>query len=219
MKNCLKCGEEIAENSLFCTFCGAKQVVEESEETVVSETIEEVAESSVQEETTETTETEEVDKSVEKQAVSAEKTLEQTIVQPTLEQQPTVSATSTISQESKLPKWNWGAAGLGWIWGVGNNVPIMLLGLLPFGNIVMMIVGGIKGYEWLLERNKHKYSTVDEMLKDQKTWNTMGIVFFVLNVLYLIFIIVLVFIYIAIIIAVIREGNFNDYDYNGFDDY
>ncbi|MDR0922482.1 MAG: ribonuclease G [Lactobacillales bacterium] len=86
-----------------------------------------------------------------------------------------------------LPKWNWGAFGLTWIWGLGNGVFIMLLSFIPAANIIMAFIGALKGYEWLWETGK--YQTVEEMKADQKAWNTIGIIFFVLNVVGVLFLI------------------------------
>ena len=44
--------------------------------------------------------------------------------------------------------WNWGAFLLHWMWGIGNNVWIGLLAIIPYAGIIMAIVLGVKGTEW-----------------------------------------------------------------------
>ncbi len=62
----------------------------------------------------------------------------------------------TYSEEvpAEIKKWNWGAFFLSWIWGIGNQVWISLLGLIPIVNIVMIFVLGAKGNEWAVESQK-----------------------------------------------------------------
>ncbi|QBO35065.1 ribonuclease G [Periweissella cryptocerci] len=73
---------------------------------------------------------------------------------------------------SRLHKWNWGAFSFGWIWGVGNNAYIMLLGLIPVVNLVMAIVGGINGNRWAYQNGD--WRSVDEYLRAQRSWDTAG---------------------------------------------
>jgi len=73
--------------------------------------------------------------------------------------------------------WNWGAFFLGIIWGIGNNVWIALLELIPFVGWVMIIVLGIKGNEWAW-RNK-RWNSVEHFKKTQRTWAKWGLAVFV----------------------------------------
>ncbi|MDR2465640.1 MAG: hypothetical protein LBD38_05145 [Streptococcaceae bacterium] len=95
-------------------------------------------------------------------------------------------------ESTKVPKWNWAASGLTWMWGIGNNVPLMIIGVIPIANIVMMILGGLNGYKWLRETGK--YASDEEMMKDQKVWNTIGLILFIVQAFaYVVYFLVIVF--------------------------
>jgi len=72
----------------------------------------------------------------------------------------------------EIKKWNWGAFFLSWIWGLGNNVFIALLSLIPGLNLIMSIVLGIKGNEWAW-RNK-RWNSIEDFLCIQKRWAWWG---------------------------------------------
>ena len=78
---------------------------------------------------------------------------------------------SVIPEEIRV--WNWGAFALGWIWGIGNNVWLALLGLLPFGYPIMAVVLGLKGHEWAW-RSK-RYDSLEQFMTTQDTWSRWGV--------------------------------------------
>lgn len=84
----------------------------------------------------------------------------------------------------EIKGWNWGAAGLTWIWGVYHGVWISLLTFIPIVNIVMVIVLGFKGNEWAWR--SRPWESVERFVSSQKKWKPWGIVFFVLMILGLI---------------------------------
>lgn len=50
---------------------------------------------------------------------------------------------------TELERWNWGAFGLSWIWGIGNRTPAAWFALVPFvGWFGMPFLLGLKGNEW-----------------------------------------------------------------------
>ena len=69
---------------------------------------------------------------------------------------------------AEIRGWNWGAFLFGWIWGVGNNVWISLIDLIPGFAILMHIVLGVKGNEWAW-RNK-KWDGAEHFKRTQRTW-------------------------------------------------
>ncbi|AOR22624.1 ribonuclease G [Clostridium taeniosporum] len=89
-----------------------------------------------------------------------------------------------ISNNQQLPpevkKWNWGAFMLNIFWGIGNNSYLPLLCLIPFFNIIWMFVCGAKGNQWAW--NKGNYSSAEEFLLVQKTWNKAGLAYFIFTV-------------------------------------
>lgn len=87
--------------------------------------------------------------------------------------------TSIIPKEIK--KWNWGAAGMLWIWGINHLVWISLISLIPIVNIIMILILGIKGNK--LAWKKQKWESVEKFLAYQKKWKTIGIVFLIINIL------------------------------------
>lgn len=98
---------------------------------------------------------------------------------------------------SEVKGWNWGAFLLSWIWGLGNNVYIALLSLIPFVGIVMVFVLGAKGSEWAWQNKK--WESVEHFKRVQRTWAYWG-----LGVL--LFGVVLWIIYIILIIIVAATG-------------
>jgi hypothetical protein len=85
----------------------------------------------------------------------------------------------------EIKGWNWGAFLLSWIWGIGNNVWIALLAIIPWGGLVMAIVLGVKGNEWAWRAKK--WDNIEHFKRTQKTWAKWGIGIFlgiiILNVL------------------------------------
>lgn len=81
----------------------------------------------------------------------------------------------------EIKGWNWGAAGLTWIWGVFNGVWISLLVFIPFVNIVMIFVLGAKGNEWAWRAKK--WQSVEHFQETQAKWKPWGILFFILSML------------------------------------
>ena len=76
----------------------------------------------------------------------------------------------------ELKGWNWGAFLLTWIWGVGNEVWLALLALIPLPMIrlAMAIILGIKGNEWAW-RSK-KWDSIEHFRRTQRIWLIWGIV-------------------------------------------
>lgn len=72
----------------------------------------------------------------------------------------------------EVRRWNWGAFLLTWIWGIGNNVMISFLCLVPILNLVMPIVLGIKGGEWAWQ--KKRWDSVEHFQRVQRTWAWVG---------------------------------------------
>jgi len=68
--------------------------------------------------------------------------------------------------------WNWGAFFLGWIWGIGNNVWIALLTLIPYVNFVMVFILGANGNVWAWQ--KRKWDSVEHFKKSQRVWSWWG---------------------------------------------
>jgi len=77
---------------------------------------------------------------------------------------------ATIPEE--IRGWNWGAFLLNWIWGIGNNVWIALLTLIPYVNIIMPFVLGVKGNEWAW-RNR-KWDSIEHFKRVQRNWARVG---------------------------------------------
>lgn len=80
----------------------------------------------------------------------------------------------------EIKKWNWGAFFLSWIWGIGNQVWIALLALIPFVNIVMIFVLGAKGSEWAWKAKE--WQSVEHFKRVQRLWAIWGTVLFCVGV-------------------------------------
>ena len=70
--------------------------------------------------------------------------------------------------------WNWGAFLLTWIWGLGNNVLIALLTLVPVVGLVMWIVLGVKGSEWAWQHKR--WDSVEHFRRVQRSWAKWGVI-------------------------------------------
>jgi hypothetical protein len=111
---------------------------------------------------------------------------------PVTSQQAQPSSTSTNSSGQgaaaiippEIRGWNWGAFLWNWIWGLGNGTYIALLALIPFVNIVMAIVLGIKGNEWAWQNKK--WASIEEFKKAQRMWAIVGLIIIGLGVLMMI---------------------------------
>lgn len=81
----------------------------------------------------------------------------------------------------ELKGWNWGAAGLSFIWGLYHHVWLSLVVFVPLVNIVWWIVLGVKGNEWAWR--SQRWVSVDEFNQMQAKWKPWGITFLVLSLL------------------------------------
>lgn len=85
---------------------------------------------------------------------------------------------SHLGKESKIPVpdeikgWNWGGFLLSWVWGIGNNVYIALLVIVPPFNLIMPFVLGYKGNEWVWRKNN--FEDVKKFKDLQKKWSYAG---------------------------------------------
>lgn len=86
---------------------------------------------------------------------------------------------SIVPEEIK--RWNWGSAGLTWIWGVYHGVWISLLIFIPFVNLFMWIILGIKGSEWAWKARQ--WESLEVFIGSQKKWKPWGIAFLIISFL------------------------------------
>ncbi len=128
-------------------------------------------------------------------------------------QQPVGVATSGDWANGPMPDelkgWNWGAFFFGWIWAIANKTWIGLLGLIPYLNVVIAIVLGVKGNEWAWKNRK--FASVDEFKKVQKAWAKWGVILLIASVVLSIVTAILVTVFIA------RSGGTVQYDYSTLD--
>lgn len=114
-----------------------------------------------------------------------------------IDEEVKVSSPNVIPPEIK--KWNWGAFMLNIVWGIGNKAYLTLLCFIPLFNLVWFFVCGAKGNEWAWK--KGNYSSAEEFLKVQETWNRAGLFQFLIVVAGLLFGII---IYAMVVIAVLN---------------
>lgn len=88
---------------------------------------------------------------------------------------------TTVTEIPALPanlqSWNWGAAGLTWIWGLGNGVWLALLQFIPIVSWFWWIVLGINGSKWAWQAGGYKKGEV-AFRAQQESWKVAGIIFF-----------------------------------------
>lgn len=108
-----------------------------------------------------------------------------------------------VPQQPNLSRWSWGAFVLSWLWGFFNGcwwmffvwfgfvilgallwwVPFMAI-ILSFAGLCIQILFGVKGTEWAWENRS--WSSVADFEQTQKTWNIVGLVFFMIGIAFII---------------------------------
>ena len=68
----------------------------------------------------------------------------------------------------EIDRWNWGAFGLSWIWGLGNNTLLALLVFVPCFGLAMPIVLGVKGSAWAWQNKR--WDSIEEFRRVQRGW-------------------------------------------------
>ena len=87
---------------------------------------------------------------------------------------PPISENNTSGQgkASVLPPelkgWNWGAFGMSWIWGIGNQTYLAFLTFIPWFGFIWIFVLGLRGNEWAW-RNKH-WDSIEHFKRVQRRW-------------------------------------------------
>lgn len=76
---------------------------------------------------------------------------------------------------------NWGAFLLNWIWGIGNQVWIALLALIPCINLFVAIYLLIKGNE-LAWQSGRQWESVEQFKAVQAAWTKWGLIILVLSI-------------------------------------
>ncbi len=93
---------------------------------------------------------------------------------------------NSISLSKELKKFNWGAFCFTWIWGIKNNVPVAMLGIVfllavlakPIIGIMLSILFsywlGKKGNE--LAWASGKYTNIKKFQVTQQKWSALGLI-------------------------------------------
>ncbi len=93
----------------------------------------------------------------------------------------TSPAQQSVNNEHPYPSgWNWGAAGLTWIWGIRFNAWLAFLTFVPALGGIWWIVLGMKGNEWAW--NAHPWSSREEFEKAMAPWNMWGKILFIVSI-------------------------------------
>ena len=112
----------------------------------------------------------------------------ETLMKPTASENAQTSYASDFIP-SEIKKWNWGAFTFNMFWGIGNYSYLPLLCLIPVFNLIWMFVCGFKGNEWAWKSGK--FSSVEDFLAVQDTWNRAGFVSFIIGLIVLVLYIIL----------------------------
>ena len=83
--------------------------------------------------------------------------------------------------------WNWGAFTFSWLWGVSNRIYWSLIVMIPIVGWVawpiIAILLGIKGNQWAWEKARNT-TDAEKFMRTQKTWNTVGLIFFCISIIF-----------------------------------
>jgi hypothetical protein len=93
---------------------------------------------------------------------------------------------------------------MSWIWGCSNGAFLSLLCFIPLFNIVWVFICGALGNQWAWKSGKFK--DLETFLAVQRTWNTAGIILFVIYAAYIAFMIIIF----AFIGTALFSGVWND---------
>jgi nitrogen fixation-related uncharacterized protein len=102
-----------------------------------------------------------------------------------------------------------------WIWGCGNGAYLTLLSLVPVLNIVWVFVCGARGNLWAWKSGKFK--DLDTFLTTQRTWNTAGVITFIITVVVLAIEIIVIALGLLSLssLSMLEQGGYTDFgDYN-----
>ena len=101
---------------------------------------------------------------------------------------PNANNDSGMGDASVLPAelqgFNWGALLGSWIWGIGNNVWLGLLGLIPCLGFFVRFYLGSKGNE--MAWKSKRWESVQAFQSAQKTWTIVGVALAAISVLFVI---------------------------------
>ena len=97
---------------------------------------------------------------------------------------------SQAEVDQALSRWNWGAFLCGWIWAVWHKcwwpLAVILVSWIPYVGIVVSL--GVAVYLGLngsrIAWRSGKYDDFDAFRKAQRTWTIVGIVLFILGIIY-----------------------------------
>ena len=84
---------------------------------------------------------------------------------------------SEKSKESTIPKeikgWNWGAFVFNWIWGIRFRTYRAFWVFVPFVNMIMPFVLGVKGNEWAWKHNQ--WESIEDFKRAQRRWSRVAV--------------------------------------------
>jgi hypothetical protein len=78
---------------------------------------------------------------------------------------------------AEIDRWNWGAFLLNWIWGVGNNVFVALLTLIPVVGLIMPLVLGARGNRWAWRNGR--WDSVEHFKRVQRAWTKWAVIIWI----------------------------------------
>jgi hypothetical protein len=77
--------------------------------------------------------------------------------------------------------WCWGGFMLSWVWGIGNQVWLAFLCLIPYVGFIMCIVLGFKGHE--MAWKTRRFDSVEHFRQTMRAWNNWGIALFIISII------------------------------------
>ena len=113
--------------------------------------------------------------------------------------------TSGMGNKAAVPEelgdWNWGGFLLTWIWGIGNNVWLSLLFLIPFlGWSVIPFVLAFKGNEWAWQNKR--WESIEHFKRVQHIWAMWG---WGVTIAFTVFIVIIAVIIVVLLLVAIQQ--------------
>jgi len=128
------------------------------------------------------------------------------------------AAAATDDKPAFKTKWNWGAFSLSLFFAVGNKSYLgllVLLGFVPFlGQIfalVWAIIYGLNAEKWTLESLDNHYRDEEEFRKVMDSWNTAGLIAFIILAALLVLSLIFFFAIFASVLHNLQDLNNSNY--------
>lgn len=109
-----------------------------------------------------------------------------------------------------LDRFNWGAFFTGWIWAIAMKNPLAFV-LSFFLGFIGNIIIAIEGNKWAWQTRE--FDSLEEFIKVQEAWTKIGLVFFILYLIFSTILFIAMIVIMIIIFTNLESGDVLKFDY------